>query len=55
MDSYLVKVGDTVTKGKLVARQSNVSPPAYANHLHIQMPTKQALIDYIYNLVNNSF
>jgi len=55
MDTYQVKVGDRVTKGQLVARQSNVSPPAFANHLHIQMPTKQALIDYIYNLVNNSF
>jgi hypothetical protein len=55
MDSYKVNVNDRVTKGQLVARQSNVSPPANANHLHIQMPTKQALIDYINNLVNNSF
>jgi hypothetical protein len=55
MDSYTVKVNDRVTKGQLVARQSNVSPPANSNHLHIQMPTKQALIDYINNLVNNSF
>jgi biotin carboxyl carrier protein len=55
MDNYLVSVGDTVTKGQLIARQSNVSPPAFANHLHMQMPTKQALIDYIYNLANNSF
>jgi len=55
MDSYTVNVNDRVTKGQLVARQSNVSPPANSNHLHIQMPTKQALIDYINNLVNNSF
>ena len=55
MDTYQVKVGDRVTKGQLVARQSNVSPPKFANHLHVQMPTKQSLIDYIYNLVNNSF
>jgi hypothetical protein len=55
MDSYTVNVNNRVTKGQLVARQSNVSPPANSNHLHIQMPTKQALVDYINNLVNNSF
>jgi hypothetical protein len=59
MDNYQVSVGDRVTKGQLIARQSDVMQvkPGYpkANHLHMQMPTKQALIDYIYNLANNSF
>jgi hypothetical protein len=59
MDNYQVGVGDRVTKGQLIARQSDVMQvkPGYpkANHLHMQMPTKQALIDYIYNLANNSF
>jgi len=59
MDNYQVGVGDKVTKGQLIARQSDVMQvrPGYpkANHLHMQMPTKQALIDYINSLLNNSF
>jgi hypothetical protein len=59
MDNYQVSVGDKVTKGQLIARQSDVMQvrPGYpkANHLHMQMPTKQALIDYINSLLNNSF
>jgi hypothetical protein len=55
MDNYQVKKGDRVTRGQLIARQSNVSPPNYANHLHIQFPSKNVLIDYIDSLVNDRF
>jgi len=65
MDNYAVDLGDKVTRGQLIARQSDVMPTTKINggktvvkpnvHLHIQFPSKQVLVDYINDLVNNSF
>jgi hypothetical protein len=55
-DNELVKAGDTVRKGQLIARQSDVmyNPDIAPNvHLHIQFPSKQVLIEYISKLWTN--
>jgi hypothetical protein len=57
-DNEAVRVGDTVKRGQLIARQSDVmyNPDIAKNvHLHIQFPSKQVLISYIKSLVENSF
>ena len=57
-NNALVNKGDTVKKGTLLARQSNfMSGAKYSPniHLHIAFPDKQILIDYIHNMVNDSF
>lgn len=57
-NNALVNKGDTVKKGTLLARQSNfMSGAKYSPniHLHIAFPDKQILIDYVHNMVNDSF
>jgi hypothetical protein len=65
MDNYSVKTGDSVTRGQLIGRQSNIMPPTKINggkdtvapnvHLHIQFASKDVLISYIDSLNKNNF
>ena len=65
MDKYTVKVGESVTRGQLIGRQSNIMPTTKINggtttvspnvHLHIQFPSKEVLISYIDSLNTNNF
>lgn len=58
MDNFAVKKGDVVTRGQLIARQSDQMAETFAPrnvHLHIQFPDKQVLYDYIRDLANNGF
>jgi len=55
-DNELVRVGDTVVKGQLIARQSDIMNNAHIPpnvHLHIQFPSKQVLVEYISKLWTN--
>jgi len=58
MDNFLVKVGSTVTRGQLIARQSDRMSSNYTSrnvHLHIQFPDKNVLINYIASLASNTW
>jgi hypothetical protein len=66
MDKYTVKVGESVSRGQIIGRQSNIMPPKTKIdggkttvspnvHLHIQFPSKEVLISYIDSLNTNNF
>jgi hypothetical protein len=58
VNNALVKKGDIVKPGQLLARQSdemNLSKFSRNIHLHIEFPRLKVLKDYIINLVNDSF
>jgi len=63
MDNFTVGVGDTVTRGQLIGKQSDIMTGKNKNgkpfkknvHLHVEFPNGGVLINYIHELFNNTF
>ena len=58
MDNFLVQRGSVVTRGQLIARQSDRMSSDYTTpnvHLHVQFANKTTLINYIASLVSNTW